>query len=439
MAASALLSNSSVLLPNTTSSPLEMVCIYAISGTYGLLPRLLYYATLLFAIFGRTQEWLILGALVSALTYAATSAIHTMALVTSRTHIFDLDLLGAYAILSTGALAYIAMAHWSTTLRHSRFKPIMLIWGILVGTALIFARVALFDTAPTPPVPACYSHSGTLLTSLTQLSSDFNCTYPCFSPSLTKPLRTHFEVLAVPSTVVHNQYSKLSLVLLGPIQAAAYAAISLDTRSHSPSHLCTLLGMRHLLKTTSPPSTPSRYHPASHEDITKHIYNASTTSWYGGYLTLLVFTWRTPWSLYKVFIAFLIIPWLLLEFLIDAFCLPLIVTNVVLNELNIMGSGLPVNESYRAVGQWAPCVSSALVVAASVFGKWLEVYEDRKRVSKERKEELEGESGSGGVVTFNAAERERELEQHIGSEQMTGVVKPSLVHVQTLRAAEDWR
>ncbi|KAI9871057.1 MAG: hypothetical protein M1823_008556, partial [Watsoniomyces obsoletus] len=92
---------------NVPDHPTLMNCVYAISGTYGLLPRLLYYVTLILAIFGRKQEWLIIGALVSALTYAGTSAVHQMALISGRAHIYDLDILGAWAILSTGSLAFI--------------------------------------------------------------------------------------------------------------------------------------------------------------------------------------------------------------------------------------------------------------------------------------------------------------------------------------------
>src|ERR1700754_2001180 len=115
--------NSLNLYSNPSGPPVTHVnCVYAISGSYGLLPRLLYYVTLVFAIFGRRTEWLIIGALVSALTYAGTTAIHIFALVASKSPVFDLDIMAAWAVLSTGALAYIGIIHWSTTLRDSRAK-----------------------------------------------------------------------------------------------------------------------------------------------------------------------------------------------------------------------------------------------------------------------------------------------------------------------------
>src|SRR5690242_11962880 len=101
--------NNPALYPgNALTDPTGMNCVYAISGTYGFLPRLLYYITLAFAIFGRHREWLIIGALVTAMTYAGTTAIHQMALVTSKQGVYDLDILGGWAVLSSGALAYIS-------------------------------------------------------------------------------------------------------------------------------------------------------------------------------------------------------------------------------------------------------------------------------------------------------------------------------------------
>ena len=91
---------------NTSDHADLILCVYPISGAYGLLPRLLYYVTLALAIFGRNQEWLVIGALASALTYSGTSAVHMMSLCSSRKDVFDLDISGAWAVLTTGALAY---------------------------------------------------------------------------------------------------------------------------------------------------------------------------------------------------------------------------------------------------------------------------------------------------------------------------------------------
>lgn len=129
------MSNNAIPTPDPSDPISQINCVYAISGSYGLLPRLLYYVTLVFAIFGRSQEWLIIGALVSALTYAGTASIHMMALVSSKRGVFDLDIMAAWAVLSTGALGYIGMIHWSSTLRYSNAKWIMICWGFWSGRA----------------------------------------------------------------------------------------------------------------------------------------------------------------------------------------------------------------------------------------------------------------------------------------------------------------
>ncbi|KIX06394.1 uncharacterized protein Z518_04370 [Rhinocladiella mackenziei CBS 650.93] len=388
-------------------------CVYPISGTYGLLPRLLYYVTLIFAIFGRTREWLIIGALVSALTYAGTSAIHLMALVTSRADVYDLDIMAAWAILSTGALAYIGIIHWSSTLRNSRARIVMICWGFLVGVSLIFGRAILFDTPLSEPEPACYSSTGILLQYPIELANpQFNCTYKCFS--LTKPMRYHSEIMAVPRHLLENRYSGLAYVLVGPIQFAAYAAVSLDTIEHSPSQMCLRGVMAHLI------------HPRYREDMTKAVYKASMESWYGGYFVLIGYFKRAQWTYKKFLVLALGVPWMFLSLLIDILCLPLMVVNIVLNEITLLSGNLPVNEPDVAIGQWGPIVNSLLVVIATCINKALEIYERRKS-AKALKETVEE------VITVSP-----DVERGVmKDEQEIGVVKPKLAHVQTLQDVDD--
>lgn len=389
-------------------------CVYAISGTYGLLPRLLYYVTLAFAIFGRSREWLIIGALVSALTYAGGAAIHMMALVTSKTGVYDLDIAAAWAVLSTGALGYIGMIHWSSTLRDSNARIILVCWGVLVGISLIFGRAVLFDTAPTPPEPACYSSSGQFLEYPIQLASrEFNCTYQCFS--ISKPMRHLSETIAIPAHVLDNKYSGMLIALVGPIQFAAYAALSLDGIAHSPSQLCQHAVMKHLI------------HPGHKEEFTKIVYKASAESWYGGYFAVLSFIRRSKWTPAKVVIVSLSIPWLFLGLLIDILCIPLMVANIIINELVLQTGGWPVNESNNNAGQWLPIVNSAMVLVAACISKFLEL-----RQRSEKRKVLTAERESKGQT---AAMTQHDVELGIadGEGQVTGVVKPKLVHVPTLQ------
>lgn len=387
-----------------------MLCIYPISGAYGLLPRLLYYATLVLAIFGRSQEWLVIGALASALTYAGTAAIHAITLCTSRQIVFDLDISGAWAVLSTGALAYITFINWSTTLRHSRARIVMVCWGALVGIGLIFGRAELYDMKLSPGEPECRSSTGELLSKPFQLiDPNFNCTYQCFSAR--KPLREQSETIAIPKSVLSGKNSRLSLIMVGPVMFAAYAAISWDAREHSPSQVNTRMVMSYL-------------DPKHHAEITKSIYTAASEKWYGGYFALFSYVHRARWSVRKWILSFLAMPWFALALALDLLCIPLLITNIILNEINLLGSSLPTNEPPFAIGQWGPVVSSLLIVIAAIINRSLEIRDTRKRapdipredshvvsVAKQDVGELEGQTS--GVVVQNIARQEtlKDMEQ----------------------------
>lgn len=392
---------------NSTDQDAElMLCVYPISGTYGLLPRHLYYATLVLAIFGRSQEWLVIGALASALTYAGTAAVHAMTLCTSRQIVFDLDILGAWAVLSTGALAYITLINWSKTLRNSKARIVMVCWGLLVGIALMFGRVERYDTALSPGEPACYSARGILLyRPLQLLDASFNCTYQCFDAH--KPMREQSETIAIPREVLTGTYSRLGLILVGPVMFAAYTAVSFDTREHSPSQLCTRMVMRHL-------------NPKHHAEITKSIYKASSETWYGGYFALFSFVHREKWSIRKCLLSFLAVPWFALGLALDLLCIPLLITNVILNELNLLGTHLPTNEAPFAIGQWGPIVSSLLIVIAAVINRGLQIWECRKNAPDIPREDKD--------VTFVASQDPGDEEG-----QTSGIILRSVGRQETLK------
>jgi hypothetical protein len=387
----------------------HMNCVYAISGAYGQLNRLLYYVTLGFAIFGRRREWLIIGALVTAMTYAGTTAIHQITLVTSKEPVYDLDILGAWAVLSSGALAYIAMIHWSSSLRDTDARLIFLLWGLLLGVALIFGRTEIFSTPLADPEPACYSENGDrlLVYPIELAGSQFNCTYRCFShPTI---MRQASEVMAVPRSVLENYWTDLSVVLVGPIQAAAYAALAWDSMQHTPSRMCTLLVMKYLK-------------PQNNERLVRFIHDASMERSYGGYFVLFSWTWHMRWSRLKVILVTLVIPWYILGLLIDLFALPLLVVNIVLNELSLMKPNLPVNEANYAIGQWGPIVAAAMVVIATIMNRYIIWSKRRKQSAKAAKEQKFSED------LDSIYEIQAELE-----EQSSGIVKPGLVHIPTLQ------
>ncbi|KAL2042134.1 hypothetical protein N7G274_005322 [Stereocaulon virgatum] len=94
------------------------VCMYPTSGTYSFLARLLYYCTLVFSLFSRAHLWLVAGALVSALVYSGSAAVHACLLVWRGPNSFsDNDSLALYAILSSACLVTVPLLNWSGTLR----------------------------------------------------------------------------------------------------------------------------------------------------------------------------------------------------------------------------------------------------------------------------------------------------------------------------------
>jgi hypothetical protein len=47
-----------------------MTCVYTVTGQYGLLPRVLYYALLIFTVFTHKYIWLAAGAAASVMTFS---------------------------------------------------------------------------------------------------------------------------------------------------------------------------------------------------------------------------------------------------------------------------------------------------------------------------------------------------------------------------------
>jgi hypothetical protein len=358
---------------NSTAAHEDMViCIYPLSGQYGFLPRVLYYFTLVFAILGRNQQWLVVGALASALTYSGCAAIHILCLSGSRTPIYDLDILGCWALLSTGALAFVVMIHWSTTVKQSRAKVVLVLWAVLMGIGLSTGRALLFDR-PLRPEPSCRSKSGQLLQLQSQLLDPaFNCTYKCFSAD--KVMRKRNEKMAIPSTYL-NLRDPDYIVLLGPIMAAALKCLSYQSLAHSPSQLCSRTIISKLIN-----------NQGRHKHLTDHIYDAAASKWYGGYIILIQYIHRQPWSWHHLWIWSLAYPWLALELVLDALTPPMFIANIVLNELNLRAQNLPNAELPYAVGQWSPMASTLLVIMASAVCRGIEIWENRKKVDIPRED-----------------------------------------------------
>jgi hypothetical protein len=101
----------------------QVSCVYPMSGQYGVLPRVLFYVSLIFAVCGQHFEWLVIGALVSAMTFSATTAIHIFIIFATHWRnppILDLDSLSIALIAMVSVSMFPALICFSSTLRKNR-------------------------------------------------------------------------------------------------------------------------------------------------------------------------------------------------------------------------------------------------------------------------------------------------------------------------------
>ncbi len=132
----------------------QQTCIYAISGQYGFLPRLLYYLLLTFSLILRKHFWLSTAALGTAMTYAATASVHAFALLLRyRYHtprlqnldwiylppneLGDIDLQAIFPILVAGSIMLTPILNFSTTVRQHEAHSVIIFWGLLVFCAMV--------------------------------------------------------------------------------------------------------------------------------------------------------------------------------------------------------------------------------------------------------------------------------------------------------------
>jgi hypothetical protein len=150
-------------------------CAYAISGQYGILPRGLYYLLLVFALVLRRHIWLSTAALGTAMTYAATAAVHAIALSSKfkfHTHDADMsimgqpttffgdqDIFGILPVLIAACIMLTPILNWSITVRQNEARPVVVYWGLLMFAATILVLIDIYgkDAHPLalPSIAAC--------------------------------------------------------------------------------------------------------------------------------------------------------------------------------------------------------------------------------------------------------------------------------------------
>ncbi|KFX87124.1 hypothetical protein V490_08523 [Pseudogymnoascus sp. VKM F-3557] len=174
-------------------TPIDQIvsCVYPMSGQYELLPRLLFYASLVFASTMRSSGWFANIFLGLAMSYSTTAFVHIIVIYAThgwRPPILDLDVYGIFLVATAGASMYPALIG----LRQSRWKgravhDVIGYWWCIMFLLSGLAMALIISVSNNPRLSsnsaaACYLPDDTLLTSLTQLNGtrDLECIYDCF-------------------------------------------------------------------------------------------------------------------------------------------------------------------------------------------------------------------------------------------------------------------
>lgn len=105
---------------------------------------------MLFALFARRHQWLIIGALAASMTYAGTAAIHACVMVWGNSGLGNNDIYAVLGILLFSSAMIIPLLTWSTTVkdlgkRHeeeSIGRSIIIVWVCLRRAIAEFGLVA---------------------------------------------------------------------------------------------------------------------------------------------------------------------------------------------------------------------------------------------------------------------------------------------------------
>ena len=167
----------------------QVSCVYPLSGQYGLLPRLLFYSSLVLTVTIRRSNWLVVGAFASAMTFSATAFVHIIIIFAThwgRPPILDLDVLGIYLMSKVSVSMYPSMIVFQSG-RENGMGELLVGWWYVIMFITSWVAANILSGASGPPQGsnaevACFLPDKTLLTSLAQLSGGLNleCTYDCF-------------------------------------------------------------------------------------------------------------------------------------------------------------------------------------------------------------------------------------------------------------------
>ncbi|RYP19526.1 hypothetical protein DL767_009624 [Monosporascus sp. MG133] len=371
----------------------DVLCVYPLSGPYTPLQRILFYLLLVYGVLGRRQQWLVAGALASAMSYGGAATIHSILLV-SRSwspYTIDLDIYGIFAVTSTGVLLTWPLLSLSTTLRRieKELRTIIFLWTFLMFLGAILAVGSIYAKDDFVVAPACLppEEAMTSATSLFQSPTE-NCTYACFQkehspfrsppnvmawPNRTDPAREITGVFlpciaaALPATLICGIIDHIRMRRGSGRSVDDYVISASERRRYELSWIRDrLLGRR-------------RNHVSSTTESSPGLQNRTSRS----------MKFWSAFQYYHVMNSF------------SVFTL-----NIILNEIRFRH--LPTIEEPYEVSQWAPWVCVMLVVAAQITSYFL-----GRRWQQKRDEEEEMYGPESARSTIGERRKQGELQETI--------------------------
>ena len=309
----------------------EAACVYPLSGQYGAIGRWVYYALLVFGIAAQREVWLIAGALATALSYSATAAIHALLLAAStpRQPVLDLDLAGAWAVLSAGVFALWPVLSTSRRLYYSHFRPIFALWALLICCGTLAAVAPVYLNYHHEPLCNATDGSGDFMRYPYQVGlPQFNCSYSCFDSR--RILRAPSEIQVVPALQAFgDNWSKFKALAAYTVNAGVIIVI-----------LSTGLGMRiHRWRLRRKARKDPNFNLEEEE---KQAFSFRPKSW-GERIGVAAFGMNQMVS----------------------------IVAVIFNEIYLLGTGLPNEEQPYNISQWGVAVAVALVILAACLNKYI--------------------------------------------------------------------
>jgi hypothetical protein len=372
-------------------------CVFPISGSYDLLPRILFYTLLLFALLYRRHTWVAVAALGTAMTYSATTAVHAFALLTqydwttgngrsnmqSAKAFGDLDLHATLPILLTASVVFAPIFNWSKNVRREKAQIVMVLWGTLCFAALVPVTVYVFRATRNTSArhgwnpnfiealmlcPRTVAEINPVCSSSMHVTLDNYTACQCFDfcglLAPTAPMRSGTLVALLPRQILFDTASKeayavfFGFIVLASIFITCYGALALV---HSYFSLREMRNLIFRLLCTPPRDAKSIWNLGRNKGNTPRAVDWTRKDVNTSYhKARFMFAKSIATSYY------------LLGVLVAVSC-PVISVAVIFNlELTLM-NGFTYSEGSDSVGAWSPWVGATFVLLVAVILQ----YQDR--------------------------------------------------------------